>query len=133
MKLNEADDSAKTVAKPLIPAQIIVYKDASFGLLSACSFTTIGQLLALSLQLFPIPIEAMAPARTKKPRTSTEASSIARPQTITLQSPTKTPVHSPQKQSITITEGQKQALIDNLQLESENFQNTGMLQTLTSS
>lgn len=59
----------------------------------------------------------MAPTRTKKTRSSTEISSTAPPQTVTLQSPARTPVRSPQKRSMTITEGQKQALIDNLQLE----------------
>ncbi|KAL9137613.1 MAG: hypothetical protein Q9175_001164 [Cornicularia normoerica] len=59
----------------------------------------------------------MAPARTKKARSSTETSSTACPQSVTLQSPARTPVQSPRKRSMTITEGQKQALIDNLQLE----------------
>ncbi|KAF6236610.1 hypothetical protein HO173_005391 [Letharia columbiana] len=59
----------------------------------------------------------MAPPRTKKVRSSTDSSSTARPQTVTLQSPARTPVQSPRKRSMTITEGQKQALIDNLQLE----------------
>ncbi|CAF9908837.1 MAG: hypothetical protein ALECFALPRED_005069 [Alectoria fallacina] len=59
----------------------------------------------------------MAPARSKKAQSSTEISSAARPQNSTLQSPTRTPVQSLQKRSMTITEGQKQALIDNLQLE----------------
>lgn len=61
----------------------------------------------------------MAPTRTKKVQSSTDASSAARPQIVTLQSPATTPVQSPKKKSTMITEGQKQALIDNLQLESE--------------
>ena len=65
--------------------------------------------------------EVMAPARTKKVQTSPGTSPTARPQTVTLQSPTMTPLQSPQKKSVMITEGQKQALIDNLQLESEHF------------
>lgn len=61
----------------------------------------------------------MAPAHTKKARSPTGISSTARSQAVTLQSPARTPVQSPQKKNVTITEGQKQALIDNLQLESK--------------
>ena len=75
----------------------------------------------------------MAPARAKKTRSSTETSSTARPQTVTLQSPARTPVQSPQKKSVTITEGQKQALIDNLQLESKLSLTHSMNQALISS
>ena len=59
----------------------------------------------------------MAPARTKKRKSSAENGREARPQTIALKSPTRTPIHSPQKRVVSITEAQKQALIDNLQLE----------------
>lgn len=61
----------------------------------------------------------MAPNRVKKARPSTDNSPPARP--IALQSPARTPVQSPQKRAVSITEGQKQALIDNLQLESKPF------------
>ncbi len=39
---------------------------------------------------------------------------------VTIKSPDATPTRSPSKRSIMITQGQKQALIDNLQLESKS-------------
>ena len=95
--------------------------------------STIANLAELSFQLFLTPKQVMAPTRTKKPRSSTGTSSTAPPQTVALQLPARTPIHSPQKRSMTITDGQKQALIDNLQLESEHFPSHSMTQVLTSS
>lgn len=43
--------------------------------------------------------------------------SVESAQTVALESPTRTPEHSPQSKILGITEAQKQALIDNLQLE----------------
>ncbi|KAL6720774.1 hypothetical protein ACLMJK_002699 [Lecanora helva] len=59
----------------------------------------------------------MAPSRTKKRKSSAENGSKLRLETVILKSPMRTPVHSPQKKVVSITEAQKQALIDNLQLE----------------
>ena len=61
----------------------------------------------------------MAPGRVKKNRHSSDNETQARSQTVAVKSPIRTPVGSPQKKSMGITEGQKQALIDNLQLESK--------------
>jgi len=66
----------------------------------------------------------MAPNRVKKGRSSTDNNPPARP--ITLQSPPRTPMQSPQKRVVGITEGQKQALIDNLQLEGEALHLCGL-------
>ncbi|KAL8717601.1 MAG: hypothetical protein Q9225_005171 [Loekoesia sp. 1 TL-2023] len=44
-------------------------------------------------------------------------SEVAQPKTVAIQSPTATTTQSPSKRPIMITQGQKQALIDNLQLE----------------
>ncbi|MCJ1458461.1 hypothetical protein MMC28_008834 [Mycoblastus sanguinarius] len=68
----------------------------------------------------------MAPTRTKKARLSTDNISTARPQLVATKSPTRTPIQSPQKKATRITEIQKQALIDNLQLESK-FLQTGVI------
>ncbi len=62
-------------------------------------------------------LSTMAPARTKKRKTSSENEPSARPQTVAPHSPARTPMRSPQKRIVSITEAQKQALIDNLQLE----------------
>ena len=63
----------------------------------------------------------MPPGRVKKNRYSSENETQARSQTVAVNSPLSTPVGSPKKKSMGITEGQKQALIDNLQLESESI------------
>lgn len=44
----------------------------------------------------------------------------SRQQTVTIQCPARTPASSPRRKAVGITQGQKQALIDNLQLEGEN-------------
>ena len=62
----------------------------------------------------------MAPGRVKKNRHSSDNETQERSQTVAVKSPIRTPVGSPQKKSMGITEGQKQALIDNLQLESKS-------------
>ena len=54
----------------------------------------------------------MAPARNKKTRTSIDSDISTRQQL-----PAATPHQSPRKRIMSITEAQKQALIDNLQLE----------------
>ncbi|KAL2058432.1 hypothetical protein ABVK25_001160 [Lepraria finkii] len=59
----------------------------------------------------------MAPNRVKKTRNSTDNNAPARSQTVAVKSPTRTPEQSPQKMAMGISEGQKQTLIDNLQLE----------------
>ncbi|MCJ1263122.1 hypothetical protein MMC22_002992 [Lobaria immixta] len=63
----------------------------------------------------------MAPARTKMNTSSSAHDNIeglpSRQQTVTIQSPARTPPTSPRKKAVGITQGQKQALIDNLQLE----------------
>lgn len=64
----------------------------------------------------------MAPSRSKalKPIIGDEVHELpSRQQTITIQSPVTTPNQSSSKMVIGITQAQKQALIDNLQLESE--------------
>ena len=63
----------------------------------------------------------MPPGRVKKDRHSSDNGTQARSQTVAVKSPIRTPMGSPQKKSIGITEGQKQALIDNLQLESKTL------------
>lgn len=60
----------------------------------------------------------MAPNRVKKNRNSLDNKPPARSQTVAVKSPIRTPEQSPQKRTMEISEGQKQALIDNLQLES---------------
>lgn len=62
----------------------------------------------------------MAPGRVKKIRHSLDNETQARSQTVAVKSPIRTPVGGPQKKPMGITEGQKQALIDNLQLESKS-------------
>ena len=62
----------------------------------------------------------MAPGRIKKTRHSSDNETQARSQNVAVKSPIRTPVRSPQKKPMGITEGQKQALIDNLQLESKS-------------
>ena len=66
----------------------------------------------------------MAPARTKMNTSSSAHDNISglpsRQQTVTIQSPARTPPTSPRKKAVGITQGQKQALIDNLQLEGEH-------------
>lgn len=62
----------------------------------------------------------MALIRTKSNKSSSEDDQIndfPRPQTVTIKSPARTPTSHGMK-AIGITQGQKQALIDNLQLES---------------
>ena len=61
----------------------------------------------------------MAPLHTKNGKSLDfiEDSPSTRPQTIALKSPLRTPKRTPQKRLLGITEVQKQALIDNLQLE----------------
>ena len=63
----------------------------------------------------------MAPLRTKKRKSSSSGNAIPNfpvpPQMVALKSPARTPTASPAKKSLKITQGQKQALIDNLQLE----------------
>lgn len=64
----------------------------------------------------------MAPYRStalKAPASDGSHELSSRHQTITIQSPVRTPNESPKKIAIGITQAQKQALIDNLQLESE--------------
>ena len=63
----------------------------------------------------------MAPGRVKKSRHSSDNETQARSQTVAVKPPLRTPLVSPKKKSMGITEGQKQALIDNLQLESESI------------
>lgn len=63
----------------------------------------------------------MAPLRTKKTAVAVESSSdeaVPQHRNVAIQSPARTPTRSPAKQPMMITEAQKQALIDNLQLES---------------
>ena len=62
----------------------------------------------------------MAPNRVKKTRNSADNNAPARSQTVAVKSPTRTPEQSPQKMAMGISEGQKQTLIDNLQLESKS-------------
>ena len=62
-------------------------------------------------------LRKMAPNRVKKPRDSGDSHVSMRP--VSLQSPATTPTQNPRKTKLSITEGQKQALIDNLQLESK--------------
>lgn len=114
---NETDDGAKTASPLADPCANLCLHKFKLQLPLRILSSKIVNLAALSLQLFPVPTKIMAPARTKKVQSSTETSSTARPQTVTLQSPARTPVQSPQKRSMTVTEGQKQALVDNLQLE----------------
>ena len=62
----------------------------------------------------------MAPVRTKKTTATAETTAddaLSEQRNVTLQSPTRTPTQSPIKKAMMITESQKQALIDNLQLE----------------
>ncbi|MCJ1279385.1 hypothetical protein MMC21_007209 [Puttea exsequens] len=56
----------------------------------------------------------MAPNRIKKSRNSTDNTRV---HALVLNSPARTPTQSPQRKAMRITETQKQALIDNLQLE----------------
>lgn len=63
----------------------------------------------------------MPPGRVKKTRHSSVNETQARSQTVAVKSPIRTPGRSPQKKSMGITEGQKQAIIDNLQLESKSI------------
>lgn len=128
---NETDDGAKTASPLADPCANLCLHKFKLRLPLRIVSSKIVNLAALSLQLFPVPANIMAPARTKKAQSSTEISSTARPQTVTLQSPARTPVQSPQKRSMTVTEGQKQALVDNLQLESENSGSQSMTQALT--
>lgn len=66
----------------------------------------------------------MAPVRTKlntSPSAHDDTNDLpSRQQTVTIQLPAITPVSSPRKKAGGITQGQKQALIDNLQLEGEH-------------
>ena len=62
----------------------------------------------------------MAPARTKKVKASPSDTVPSRSRAMAIKSPARTPIASPSKRGPTatgITAGQKQALIDNLQLE----------------
>lgn len=59
----------------------------------------------------------MAPKKQKNMKTSGDSEAFTRPQTITTKSPARTPIQSPRKKTGGITVAQKQALIDNLQLE----------------
>ncbi|KAL9613869.1 MAG: hypothetical protein Q9167_001606 [Letrouitia subvulpina] len=63
----------------------------------------------------------MPPARNKKVRPVSaehkETEATAAHHTVTIQSPAKTPTQSPTKKPVMISQSQKQALIDNLQLE----------------
>jgi len=62
----------------------------------------------------------MAPTRTKKTATPDEtipSEDMPQQRIVTMQSPARTPLQSPVKKPLMITESQKQALIDNLQLE----------------
>lgn len=67
----------------------------------------------------------MAPVRTKLNMSSAAQDDIddlpSHQQTVTIQSPSKTPASSPRKKAVGITQGQKQALIDNLQLEGDTY------------
>ena len=67
----------------------------------------------------------MAPTRSKKTqRLSQEKKDPQFPvpsKTVAIQSPARTPTQSPTKRPLEITQGQKQALIDNLQLEGMHF------------
>ncbi len=62
----------------------------------------------------------MAPTRTKKTATPDEtipSEDMPQQRIVTMQSPARKPLQSPVKKPLMITESQKQALIDNLQLE----------------
>lgn len=64
----------------------------------------------------------MAPTRPKKtaaPEETITSDIVPQQSIITMQSPSRTPLQSPVKKPLMITESQKQALIDNLQLEGE--------------
>ena len=128
--MHEADDSAKTAANPLADPYVDLCLHKFKLRLQHCALNNFQSCCA-SIQLFFNPIRGMAPGRTKKVRSSTEIGSTARPQTVTLQSPARTPVQSPEKRSMTITQGQKQALIDNLQLESEYSWSHSVTRALT--
>ncbi|MCJ1470816.1 hypothetical protein MMC07_009463 [Pseudocyphellaria aurata] len=52
-------------------------------------------------------------------------------QTVTIQSPSRTPPSSPRKKAVRITQGQKQALIDNLQLEGDTNSSYAFLKKAT--
>ena len=60
----------------------------------------------------------MAPSHTKKRNSTIEDESSAHSPTVSPRLFTTTPTRNPQKAAIGITQAQKQALIDNLQLES---------------
>ena len=69
----------------------------------------------------------MAPKRAKTARASTSNDAVLVPPTVTMVATkvdehTHTPERSPAKRAAGITQAQKQALIDNLQLESEEVQ-----------
>lgn len=78
---------------------------------------TIPTLILLATLPFTCIATVMAPSRTKKARTSTTSDTSSRLEVVPTQSPARTPTRSPQKRVMGITESQKQALIDNLQLE----------------
>lgn len=77
------------------------------------------------LEPFPYTSAAVAPARTKTRNSSSPGNATANfpapPKMVATKSPARTPIASPGKKTLKITQGQKQALIDNLQLESRNF------------
>ncbi|KAL8839997.1 MAG: hypothetical protein Q9170_001539 [Blastenia crenularia] len=56
---------------------------------------------------------------------------VSRPKTVAIQSPSATATQSPSKRPMIITLGQKQALIDNLQLESESVELVLVTEQLT--
>ena len=137
--MGKADDGAKTSAHPLPLdpcADLCLHR--FLDRLPLCTFFLIvANSILLSVQPCfkpPSPLQEsiMAPTRTKKARSPIETTPTARLQTVTLQSPAKIPVQSTQNRSFAITEGQKQALIDNLQLESEYSGCYGTTQALTS-
>jgi len=67
---------------------------------------------------------SMAPPRTKKTTALDEtitSDNTLQQSIVTTHSPARTPLQSPVKKPLMITESQKQALIDNLQLEGMDF------------
>ena len=73
----------------------------------------------------------MAPVRSKKPKSTSSdnndmSSQPSHYQKVAIKSPARTPIQSPRQKTVTITQGQKQALIDNLQLEGK-LQNNAII------
>lgn len=100
-------------------------QDRVYLCIPACLHLEFYQLQKSNFIHFHSHSSVMAPVRTKLNASSLAHDDIddppSRHQIVSIQSPARTPASSPRKKAVGITQGQKQALIDNLQLEGEHM------------